>query len=141
MPGSSDVDAHPAATARASPIKPAASGAEDALDALTAVLSTSNLAVVVTSAQPQAVDPRLREPGRVDRELTIGLPDAPTRRVVRVSRSRPSHRLQTREQASWLDFESSRLKIWTISSSGRHPLILSWPHMARRSVGRFGRRR
>ncbi|MBQ6642379.1 MAG: AAA family ATPase, partial [Saccharopolyspora sp.] len=50
-----------------------------ALDALTAVLSTSNLAVVVTSAQPQAVDPRLREPGRVDRELTIGLPDAPTR--------------------------------------------------------------
>ena len=36
MPGSSDVDAQPAAMARASQIEPAAPGAEDALDALVA---------------------------------------------------------------------------------------------------------
>ncbi|GAA4889625.1 AAA family ATPase [Saccharopolyspora cebuensis] len=46
-----------------------------ALDALRGALGTSGLAVVVTSAEPYAVDPRLREPGLVDRELTLGLPD------------------------------------------------------------------
>ncbi|MCA1228532.1 AAA family ATPase, partial [Saccharopolyspora sp. 6M] len=50
-----------------------------ALDALDAAMRTGRLAVVVTSAQPQSLDPRLRETGRVDRELTIGLPDAATR--------------------------------------------------------------
>ncbi|MFR9728560.1 AAA family ATPase [Saccharopolyspora sp. MS10] len=50
-----------------------------ALDALDAALGAERLAVVVTSAQPQSVDPRLREPGRVDRELTLALPDSATR--------------------------------------------------------------
>ncbi len=50
-----------------------------ALDALTAAMDSERLAVVVTSAQPQSVDPRLRETDRIDRELTIGLPDAATR--------------------------------------------------------------
>ncbi|GAA2818147.1 AAA family ATPase [Saccharopolyspora taberi] len=49
------------------------------LDALRTAIGTDRLAIVVTSAQPQSVDPRLREPGLVDRELTIGLPDAATR--------------------------------------------------------------
>ncbi|MBB5072194.1 transitional endoplasmic reticulum ATPase [Saccharopolyspora gloriosae] len=50
-----------------------------ALDALTAAMNAERVAIVVTSAQPQSVDPRLREPGRIDRELTIGLPDSATR--------------------------------------------------------------
>lgn len=51
-----------------------------ALDALRAATASEGLAVVVTSAQPQTIDPRLREPGLVDRELTLGLPDADVRR-------------------------------------------------------------
>ncbi|MEU6131498.1 AAA family ATPase [Saccharopolyspora sp. NPDC047091] len=50
-----------------------------ALDALDTAMRTERLAVVVTSAQPQSLDPRLRETGRVDREVTVGLPDAATR--------------------------------------------------------------
>ncbi|MGW1677594.1 AAA family ATPase [Saccharopolyspora sp. NPDC002376] len=46
-----------------------------ALDAIRGAIGTDRLAVVVTSSQPQAIDPRLREPGVVDRELTLGLPD------------------------------------------------------------------
>ncbi|KAK8684619.1 hypothetical protein V6N13_040636 [Hibiscus sabdariffa] len=70
-----------------------------------------------------------------------GLPEAPIRRVERLSRSRPSHRLQTREEASWLALESSRRKISKISSSGRQVLIQSWPRIGGnegefRSVGK-----
>ncbi|MEU6269108.1 AAA family ATPase [Saccharopolyspora shandongensis] len=50
-----------------------------ALDAIRGAIGTDRLAVVVTSSQPQAIDPRLREPGLVDRELTLGLPDDATR--------------------------------------------------------------
>ncbi|MER5391183.1 AAA family ATPase [Saccharopolyspora sp. NPDC002686] len=50
-----------------------------ALDAIRGAIGTDRLAVVVTSSQPQAIDPRLREPGVVDRELTLGLPDDTTR--------------------------------------------------------------
>ncbi|MDA3631129.1 AAA family ATPase, partial [Saccharopolyspora sp. WRP15-2] len=50
-----------------------------ALDAIRSAIGTERLAVVVTSSQPQAIDPRLREPGVVDRELTLGLPDDTTR--------------------------------------------------------------
>ncbi|MEU5851957.1 AAA family ATPase [Saccharopolyspora shandongensis] len=50
-----------------------------ALDAIRGAIGTDRLAVVVTSSQPQAIDPRLREPGLVDRELTLGLPDDTTR--------------------------------------------------------------
>ncbi|MER7014844.1 AAA family ATPase [Saccharopolyspora sp. NPDC000359] len=50
-----------------------------ALDAIRGAISTDGLAVVVTSSQPQSIDPRLREPGLVDRELTLGLPDDATR--------------------------------------------------------------
>ncbi|SFS56668.1 transitional endoplasmic reticulum ATPase [Saccharopolyspora flava] len=50
-----------------------------ALDALRGALGNDRLAVIVTSANPQSVDPRLREPGVVDRELTLGLPDDATR--------------------------------------------------------------
>lgn len=49
------------------------------LDALRAAISTQGMAIVVTSPQPQSVDPRLREPGLIDRELTTALPDARTR--------------------------------------------------------------
>jgi len=48
-----------------------------ALEELTTALATPGLAAVVTSSQPQAVDPRLREP--VDRELTVDLPDTAAR--------------------------------------------------------------
>ncbi|MEB3369320.1 AAA family ATPase [Saccharopolyspora mangrovi] len=50
-----------------------------ALDAIRGAIGHDALAVIVTSANPQSVDPRLREPGLVDRELTIGLPDDTTR--------------------------------------------------------------
>ncbi|GAA2337316.1 AAA family ATPase [Saccharopolyspora halophila] len=50
-----------------------------ALDAIRGALEHDRLAVVVTSSRPQSVDPRLREPGMVDREITIGLPDDSTR--------------------------------------------------------------
>ncbi len=50
-----------------------------ALDAIRGAIGTDRLALVVTSSQPQAIDPRLREPGLVDRELTLGLPDDATR--------------------------------------------------------------
>ncbi|MGI8309738.1 AAA family ATPase [Saccharopolyspora hattusasensis] len=50
-----------------------------ALDAIRGAIGTDRLAVIVTSSQPQAIDPRLREPGLVDRELTLSLPADPTR--------------------------------------------------------------
>ena len=50
-----------------------------AMEAIRTAIGGDGPAVVVTSAHPQSVDPRLREPGLVDRELTIGLPDDTTR--------------------------------------------------------------
>ncbi|QIZ35659.1 AAA family ATPase [Saccharopolyspora sp. ASAGF58] len=50
-----------------------------ALDAIRGAIGTDRLAVIVTSSQPQAIDPRLREPGLVDRELTLSLPADATR--------------------------------------------------------------
>ncbi len=38
-----------------------------------------HVAVIVTSAVPDNLDPRLRAPDLCDRELVLGLPDAPTR--------------------------------------------------------------
>jgi transitional endoplasmic reticulum ATPase len=49
------------------------------LDSLRSAITTSGLAVVVTSSQPQAVDPRLREPELIDRELTLALPGTAVR--------------------------------------------------------------
>ncbi|WP_440899034.1 AAA family ATPase [Actinosynnema sp.] len=48
------------------------------LDALRAALATTPL--VVTSANPELIDPRLRVPDLVDRELVLPLPDGATRR-------------------------------------------------------------
>lgn len=56
-----------------------------------------------------------------------GEAEAPMRIVSRLRRSRPSHRLQTSEQASRLAFASSRRNISTINSSGRTPFITSNP--------------
>lgn len=50
-----------------------------ALDALREAISTAGLAVVVTSSRTESVDPRLREPGLVDRELTFSLPNTTQR--------------------------------------------------------------
>jgi transitional endoplasmic reticulum ATPase len=47
------------------------------LDALAPALD--GVALVVTTAHPESVDPRLRAPDLVDRELSIPLPDAHTR--------------------------------------------------------------
>jgi transitional endoplasmic reticulum ATPase len=47
------------------------------LDALVPALDST--ALVVTTAHPESVDPRLRAPQLVDRELSIPLPDARTR--------------------------------------------------------------
>jgi transitional endoplasmic reticulum ATPase len=47
------------------------------LDALAAALD--RVALVVTTAHPESVDPRLRAPELIDRELSLGLPDARTR--------------------------------------------------------------
>jgi SpoVK/Ycf46/Vps4 family AAA+-type ATPase len=45
-----------------------------ALDALTSALDS--VALVVTTAHPESVDPRLRAPDLIDRELSLPLPDA-----------------------------------------------------------------
>ncbi|GEL17071.1 AAA family ATPase [Pseudonocardia asaccharolytica] len=49
------------------------------LDALRAAVGTPGLALVATTAAPEAVDPRLRAPELVDRELSLALPDVRTR--------------------------------------------------------------
>lgn len=49
------------------------------LDMLRAAVSRPHLALVVTSARAEAIDPRLRTPDLVDRELTLPLPDGSTR--------------------------------------------------------------
>lgn len=49
------------------------------LDALREAIAAPGLALVATSAAPEAVDPRLRAPDLADRELGLGLPDARTR--------------------------------------------------------------
>ncbi|MEO6087236.1 MAG: AAA family ATPase [Umezawaea sp.] len=45
------------------------------LDILRSAVRTKGLALVVTTAHPESVDPRLRVPELVDRELTLALPD------------------------------------------------------------------
>jgi transitional endoplasmic reticulum ATPase len=49
------------------------------LDELRAAMARPGLAVVATTAHPEAVDPRLRGVDLLDRELTLSLPDANTR--------------------------------------------------------------
>ncbi|CAM2790360.1 AAA family ATPase [Saccharomonospora xinjiangensis] len=49
------------------------------LDRLRAALTRAGLAVVATTAHPEAVDPRLRAVDLLDRELRLGMPDARTR--------------------------------------------------------------
>jgi transitional endoplasmic reticulum ATPase len=49
------------------------------LDALRAAMAETGVALVVTTARPESVDPRLRSPELVDRELSLPLPDARTR--------------------------------------------------------------
>ncbi len=49
------------------------------LDALRDAVATPGLALVATTAAPEAVDPRLRVPELVDRELRLALPDLRTR--------------------------------------------------------------
>ena len=50
-----------------------------ALDALRAAVATPGLALVATTSAPESVDPRLRAPDLVDRELGLALPDLRTR--------------------------------------------------------------
>ncbi|MEU6647160.1 AAA family ATPase [Saccharomonospora sp. NPDC046836] len=49
------------------------------LDRLRAALARPGFALVATSAHPESVDPRLRGVELLDRELTLGLPDAQVR--------------------------------------------------------------
>ncbi|GAY09027.1 AAA family ATPase [Pseudonocardia sp. N23] len=49
------------------------------LDVLRNALATPGVALVATTSAPEAVDPRLRGPDLVDRELSLALPDARTR--------------------------------------------------------------
>jgi transitional endoplasmic reticulum ATPase len=49
------------------------------LDTLRAAVRTEGLALAVTSAHPEAIDPRLRAPELVDRTLSLPLPDAKVR--------------------------------------------------------------
>lgn len=52
------------------------------LEELRAATAPGGPALVVTSAEPEALDPRLRAPDLVDRELTVPLPDTATRRAL-----------------------------------------------------------
>ncbi|WP_219419064.1 AAA family ATPase [Pseudonocardia nigra] len=49
------------------------------LDALREAVGTPGLALVATTSAPESVDPRLRAPDLVDRELGLALPDLRTR--------------------------------------------------------------
>ncbi len=49
------------------------------LDALRGAITTPKLALVVTTSAPERIDPRLRAPDLVDRELGLALPDLRTR--------------------------------------------------------------
>ncbi|GGM43787.1 ATPase [Longimycelium tulufanense] len=49
------------------------------LDAFRAAVPTTGLALVATSAHPESVDPRLRAPDLVEREVTVAAPDTRTR--------------------------------------------------------------
>ena len=49
------------------------------LDALRAAVDTPSVALVATTSAPESVDPRLRAPDLVDRELGLALPDLRTR--------------------------------------------------------------
>ncbi|EWM14356.1 ATPase, partial [Kutzneria sp. 744] len=49
------------------------------LDTLRAAVRTEGLALAVTSAHPEAIDPRLRAPELVDRSLSLPLPDSKVR--------------------------------------------------------------
>ena len=49
------------------------------LDALRDAVATRGLALLATTSAPEAVDPRLRAPDLVDRELRLALPDVRTR--------------------------------------------------------------
>lgn len=70
---------------------------------------------------------------RERREMkSSGENEAPIRSVVRLKRSRDSQRLQTREQASRLGFDSTRRNISRINSSGKQLLIRSYPLMIQR---------
>ncbi|MEJ8281021.1 AAA family ATPase [Pseudonocardia spirodelae] len=52
------------------------------LDELRAATARGGPALVVTSSEPEGLDPRLRAPDLVDRELSVGLPDTATRRAL-----------------------------------------------------------
>ncbi|MFP5069593.1 AAA family ATPase [Pseudonocardia nantongensis] len=52
------------------------------LDELRAATAPGGPALVVTTAEPERLDPRLRAPDLVDRELTVPLPDTGTRRAL-----------------------------------------------------------
>ena len=58
---------------------PSALGAA-VLESLRRTLAAGRVAVVCTTGRPEAVSARLREPGLLDRELTIGLPTRDQRR-------------------------------------------------------------
>ena len=49
------------------------------LDSLRAAVNTPRLAIVATTAHPEAIDPRLRTVELLDRELALGQPNAQTR--------------------------------------------------------------
>jgi transitional endoplasmic reticulum ATPase len=49
------------------------------LDALRAAVATPGVALVATTSAPESVDPRLRAPDLIDRELGLALPDLRTR--------------------------------------------------------------
>jgi transitional endoplasmic reticulum ATPase len=52
------------------------------LDAVSRAVAAPGLAVVCTSARPEAVSPELRRPGRLDHELSVPLPDRAGRRAL-----------------------------------------------------------
>jgi transitional endoplasmic reticulum ATPase len=49
---------------------------------LRSAVATRGVAFIATSARPESVDPRLREPDLCDRELGLSLPDAATRKAL-----------------------------------------------------------
>ncbi|KAF8585041.1 AAA family ATPase [Ramaria rubella] len=64
-------------------------------------LGGERVIVVATTNRPNAIDPALRRPGRFDREIEIGIPDAPARlAILNVLLSKTPHSLTPAELSS-----------------------------------------
>lgn len=63
-------------------------------------MASTHVVVIAATNRPSAIDPALRRPGRLDREIEIGVPDAPARQaILQVLLRRVPHSLRDEDVA------------------------------------------